>query len=74
MQEVEVTCDEGLAQISTDGQTVWVNAPGCIGRFTWLMSEIFSIHKYDHNPSWDLWQEDMYATHCIAIPSSFKPR
>jgi hypothetical protein len=71
-------------EVESDGRTVWVNAPICIGRFCKSSGEIFCIPKdrqagsdaffeFQEKASWSWWTRRMFTAHGLTIPDKFKP-
>ncbi len=71
-------------EITTDGRTVWVNGPTCLGRMCPVSAEVFDAQshplvqivtgkKTPSTKAWCWWVETMLAEHDIAIPDTYKP-
>lgn len=67
-------------QIETDGRTVWVNAPLCIGRFCKLGGEVvknkrccMSSLTKQTEPNWQQWTKAMREVHGIDVPDKYRP-
>jgi len=67
-------------EITTDGRTVWVNAPICIGRFGPVGGEVMDYLPgigYDGcecvQPNWAVWCKRMHEVHEIVIPEDMRP-
>jgi hypothetical protein len=63
------------AEQTTDGKTVWINAPVCIGRFCKRSFEIIDVNScplYYHCPvtglpCWESFKEKMYEYHGVRV-------
>lgn len=75
---------EADIEVESDGRTVWVNAPCCLGRFCKVSAEVFAIPKDRHHcrdgyiecgalPSWSWWKRRMLTAHDLEIPEEFRP-
>ena len=63
------------AEITSDGRTVWVNAPNCIGRFTQDLGEVylFGEDNIQTPPDWEAWLEAMAENHNVTISNVHQP-
>lgn len=71
-----------MVEITTDGRTVWVNAPMCIGRLGPTYAEVFSsklsggandVYAYLGAGDWWWWVNKMKEIHGLEIPESYRP-
>lgn len=69
-------------EIDTDGRTVWVNAPLCIGRFGVGGIDIHTVaadgclyctHAETTLDDWHTFQIEMQALHGVTVPDRYKP-
>ena len=63
-------------EVSTDGRTVWVNAPICIGRFCPSSGEVMHNSRtvyYIIPANWDRWVARMQEVHGVYIDDSSIP-
>lgn len=65
--------DVGMIQsdFSTNGRTVWINAPHCIARFCPLSGEIYPSTII--RQPWEDWVVSVKARLGIEVPQSLKP-
>ncbi len=85
-EAIQVNAAMGLTyEIESDGKTVWVNAPNCIGRFCKVSAEVFAIPKDKHEHpegyiefcatehKWAWWVRRMLTAHGVVIEDKYKP-
>lgn len=64
-------------EVTTDGRTVWVNGPLCIGRFCPVSAEVLRVDGtmlYKSPPAWTWWLQMMRWEHGVMVPDDFKPK
>ena len=62
-------------EITTNGITVWVNNPICVGRFCRLSGEIFlGDQSISTKPEWASWRKEMKVRVGVNVPEKFRPR
>lgn len=62
-------------EITTDGRTVWVNSPICIGRLCKISGEvILDQHcEYIRPPDWESWKAGLKKYYDVDVPDKYKP-
>ena len=69
--------NDSKPEITTDGRTVWVNGPMCLGRFSPRSSEAVMADlknlKYRAPPDWETWRADMLEQQAIVVSDEYKP-